>query len=110
MALHHADPGDIIDVRPLGEELVASKTKVLAKTDYLEILRLVVPAGKEIPSHKVTGPISVQCLEGHIELFSSEARHTMKQGHLLYLASNEPHSVKAIENSSVLVIIHKLPK
>jgi hypothetical protein len=55
MALQQARPGEPIDVRPLGQAPPQSKTTTLVKTKALEIIRLVIPAGKEIPPHKVPG-------------------------------------------------------
>ncbi|HPU90541.1 MAG TPA: NTP transferase domain-containing protein, partial [Spirochaetota bacterium] len=57
---------DIIDLRPLGPSLVTAKTITLAKTADLELIRLVLPVGKELPTHKVPGEITVQCLEGRV--------------------------------------------
>src|SRR5205814_7121380 len=55
-------PGDIVDVRPLGEALASATSKLLAAADELEIIRLIVPAGKEITEHKTRGRVIVQCL------------------------------------------------
>ncbi len=45
MAIPHATPGELIDVRPLGARLTERITTTLIKTDSLEVLRLVIPAG-----------------------------------------------------------------
>ena len=66
MALEHAQSGEVVDVRPLGATLADAKTTTLAKTDAFELLRLVVPAGKEIPTHAAPGEIIVHCLEGRV--------------------------------------------
>src|SRR5579871_2129705 len=41
-----AMPGEIVDIRPLGAGLASAKTMALARADGLEIVRLIVPAGK----------------------------------------------------------------
>ncbi len=66
MAIPHAKPGQSVDIRPLGEKLKVSVTTTLVKTKKLEVIRLVLPAGKEIPPHHVGGEITVQCLEGAV--------------------------------------------
>ena len=66
MANHHASPGEIIDLRPLGDSFAEAATATLVKAENLEVIRLILPAGKEIPSHAVAGPITVQCLEGRV--------------------------------------------
>jgi hypothetical protein len=52
MAIPHAKPGEIVDVRPLGPTLAPSQTTTLVRAEQLEVIRLVVPEGKEIAEHK----------------------------------------------------------
>jgi quercetin dioxygenase-like cupin family protein len=102
--IQHAKSGEVISLR-LGPALATSKTTTLVKTADMELIRLVLPAGKEIPSHKAPGEITVQCLEGRIALNAEEKTHELSPGQLVYLAAGLPHAVKGIENSSVLVTI-----
>lgn len=105
MAIHHAAPGEVIDVRPLKQRIAATKTSTLLKTDSMEVLRLVMPAGKTIAEHKAPGEITVHCLEGRIVFTSAGNAQELVANELLYLGAAEPHAVEAIENSSVLVTI-----
>jgi quercetin dioxygenase-like cupin family protein len=105
MAMPHANSGEVIDIRPLGEGLTRSITATLVKTDRLEIIRLVVPAGKEIPPHQVAGEITVQCLEGRIAFTAGGTTRELAAGQMLYLKGNEPHSLRGMEDASVLVTI-----
>jgi quercetin dioxygenase-like cupin family protein len=105
MAVLHAISGQTIDIRPLGEKLKGSVTTTLIKTDSLEVLRLVLPADKEIPYHKVPGEITVQCLEGMVSLRSDGATKVLQPGQLLFLMGDELHALKGITDSSVLVTI-----
>jgi quercetin dioxygenase-like cupin family protein len=66
MAIPHAQPGQVINVRPLGSDLASQRTTTLVKSDTLEVVRLVLPNGKEIAEHRAPGPITVQCLEGKV--------------------------------------------
>jgi quercetin dioxygenase-like cupin family protein len=75
----------------------------------VEIIRLVVPAGKEIPEHKAKGEIVVHCLEGRVAFTAFGKTQTLEAGKLLYLPTGEPHTVKAVENASLLLSI-LLPK
>ena len=52
MAIPHAKSGDLIDVWPLGPTLTGAKTVTLIKSDALEVIRLVIPADKDIAPHK----------------------------------------------------------
>jgi quercetin dioxygenase-like cupin family protein len=105
MAVPHAQPGEIVDVRPLGAALTAAQTKTLVRAEHVEIIRLVVPAGKEIEEHKAKGEIVVQCLEGRVAFTAFGKTHDLEAGKLLYLAAGEPHAVKGIENASLLLTI-----
>ena len=60
MALHHAQPLDVIDIRPLGAGLRDSVTTSLLKTHALQLMRLVLPAGQGMPEHRVPGSVTVQ--------------------------------------------------
>ena len=105
MAIPHAKPGTVIDVRPLGEALVNTTTTTLVKTDSLEVIRIVMPAGKDIPRHDVPGEITVQCLEGNVEFHIGEVKRELTAGTLLYLEGAEEHWLHANEDSSLLVTI-----
>ena len=105
MALTRAKSGDVIDICPLGPALATARTAALVKTDRLEIIRLVIPAGKVIPGHQVAGEATIQCLEGQIALTIGDKTHELQAGQLVYLAGKEPHSVRGICDASVLVTI-----
>ena len=105
MAIHHAEPGDVIDIRPLGSRFAEAVTTTLAKSEQLEIIRHILPTGKKIPPHKVAGPITVHCLEGRVEFQAFGKWQTLESGQLLFLTGRELHALKSIENSSVLVTI-----
>jgi len=104
MSIQHARPNEIVQL-PLGTALVDSKTTTLVKSDHLELIRLVLPAGKEIPLHKAPGEITVQCLEGRIDFTAEDKTQELIPGQLLYLIAGEPHALTAIEDSSVLVTL-----
>lgn len=105
MAIPHAKPGDVIDIRPLAGALASSQTRTLIKTPFVEVIRMVLPAGKVLSEHKTSGEIIVQCLEGHITFTTMGKIHELQAASMLYLAGKEPHSVEAIEDSSFLLTI-----
>lgn len=105
MAISHAASGQLIDVHPLAAKLGEARTLALFKTDGLEVMRLVVPAHKTVPSHQVKGEITVQCLEGEIDFTAAGQTQRMKAGQLLYLAGGVEHSLKALQDSSLLVTL-----
>lgn len=105
MAVHHAAAGEVIDVRPLSQKTAETKTSTLLKTSDMEVLRLVMSAGKTIAEHKAPGEITVQCLEGKVVFTSGGNAKELVAGELLYLDAGVPHALDAVEDSSVLVTI-----
>lgn len=105
MAIPHAQASQVIDIRPLGDKFHETKTHTLLKTDNLEVLRLVLPAGKHLAEHKAPGEITVQCLEGEIQFTSPSGTQTLRPGELLFLNTAELHAVDAVQDSSVLVTL-----
>ena len=105
MATHHAQPGDVVDVRPLGPTLADTTTRTLFKTENVEVVRVVMAAGKQISEHEAPGEIIVQCLEGKVAFTAPGKTTELEAGQLMYLASEEPHSVKCIEDASFLLTI-----
>jgi quercetin dioxygenase-like cupin family protein len=109
MAIPHAKPGDLVDVRPLGSALASAQTMTLVRAERVEVIRLVVPAGKDIAEHKAKGEIIVQCLEGRVAFTAFGKTQELEAGKLLYLPTGEPHSVRGVQNASLLLTI-LLPK
>jgi quercetin dioxygenase-like cupin family protein len=105
MALHHAKHGEPISAKPLGKSIGETKTATLAKTDTLELIRIVLPAGKALAEHKVAGEITIQCLEGEIELKAAGKTQVLSPGTLVLLAGNDPHALRSITDASALVTI-----
>ena len=105
MAVPHARPGEAVDVRPLGAALAATQTATLVRGERVEVIRLVVPAGKEIGEHRAKGEIVVQCLEGRVAFTALGTTQTLDAGKLIYLPTGEPHAVKGVENASLLLTV-----
>ena len=106
MAIPHAKSGDVIDIRPLGPALAGARTETLVKTPTLEIIRLIIPADKEIcHHHEMVGEITVQCLEGQITVQIDGDTRVLGAGEMLYLAGGEPHAIRGVDDASVLLTI-----
>jgi quercetin dioxygenase-like cupin family protein len=105
MAIPHARPGQPIDVLPLGSRLAQQRTVALFKSDDLEVMRLVLPAGKSLPPHKVPGEITIQCIEGSIDVTVDGGSHVLRAGQMLYLEGDVVHGVTALQDASALVTV-----
>ena len=103
MSQYHPSPGEVIDIRPLGDKLLDAASIALFRTDDVEIMRLILPKGKSIPEHEVQGEITLQCLEGFVEIQALDKTLQLRAGELIYLHGNTPYAIFALENASVLM-------
>lgn len=105
MSLPHAASGDLINIAPLGERFDGAVSHAFLKTAHLELMRLVLPAGKSMPEHWVEGEVTLQCLEGAFELDAHGKKQMVQTGQLVYLGPRVPHALVARENTSVLMTV-----
>lgn len=101
----HAYPGMPVDLRPEGASLSTAKTFPLVKETMFEAIRMVLRKGREMAGHQVDGPITIYCLDGLIAFTARAQTHELRAGQLLFILSDEPHSLRAIEDSSFLLTI-----
>lgn len=101
----HAASGEMLDVRPLGAGFHEKASTTLVRASHLEVFRMALPAGKATPEHKAAGAITIQCLEGVVELEAHGRKQLFQPGSLVYLADAEPHAVKALEDASLLITV-----
>ncbi len=105
MALKHLLPMQPVDIHSLDAGLAGAKSVALFKSEQLEVIRLVLPAGKSLPSHRVDGEITVQCLEGQVDI-EADGRHTqLRSSQMLYLQGGVTHSIVASSDSSLLLTV-----
>lgn len=105
MALEHSLPGQAADVTPFGGRLASQRTTALFKSNDLEVIRLVLRAGETFPTHSVNGEITLQCIEGQLEVQSEGRSQALAPGQLLYLLGKTPHSVTALHDASALLTL-----
>ena len=105
MALKHAVSGESVDLRPTGHLSNEERTRAIVRTRHFEAVRLILPAGTDIPSHKFSGQIMFHCIEGHAQIGLESGTIDLLAGHWVYLDEGEPHSVKGVEASTILMTI-----
>jgi quercetin dioxygenase-like cupin family protein len=101
-------PDEVIRL-PLGSDLYGARSETLMKTGGLELIRLVVPAGREIPTHQAPSELTVQCLEGCVSFTHDGSTKELRAGDLIHLCPGSPHSAKGLAHSSLLVTL-RLPR
>ena len=109
MAIPHARPGEPVNVlSPDGAP--PTLTTTLIKTESIEVIRLVMSAGKEFARHQVSGELTLQCLAGSATLRLDGPSCELSAGMMTYLSGGQVHSLVAREDSSLLLTIVLSPK
>jgi quercetin dioxygenase-like cupin family protein len=104
MAIAHAAPGEVVDI--LGPKGAAGEgTAAIFKTPQLEVIRMVLPQGKEVPAHRVPGELTVQCLQGSVAFTARGRTQALRAGQVLHLMGGDEHALRASEDSTLLVTI-----
>jgi quercetin dioxygenase-like cupin family protein len=94
-----------VDLRPEGAALAQAKTFPLVKEAAFEAIRMVMHQGHELKQHQTDGPITIYCLAGHLTFSARDRTHDLKPGQWVFLLGGEPHSLVAVEDSSLLLTI-----
>ncbi len=109
MALKHARSGEVVRLapwRPLGPE---EKTSALLKGTQLEVVQMVLKAGRRLPEHRAPGEITVLCLSGAVDFHCADAVERMHAGDFMHLAAGWPHALTAVTDAVLLVTMHLPP-
>lgn len=105
MALQHAASGELIPLRRTEDDIAHFTSVALAKTDNLELIRLVLPKERSMPEHRVDGEITLLCLQGEIVCDAHGTSTVLRPGELLYLLGGVPHAIRANEDAVALLTI-----
>lgn len=98
-------PGQTVFVQPLTATEEKSRQITLVKTPQVKVIQLIVPAGRDVPTHQAQGELLVHCLEGRVSLFALGNSYDLTPGQLLHLLIDEPFSIRGIDNASVLMTL-----
>lgn len=73
------------------------------KTDGLRLVLIALHIGAELKEHNAEGIITVQVIEGNIDFTSGGKSANLRQHHIVTLHAGIPHSVKANDESVILL-------
>jgi quercetin dioxygenase-like cupin family protein len=105
MALQHAAPGDKIALRRSDDDIAQFTSVALAKTEHMELIRLLVPKEKPLPEHWVEGELTILCLEGEMVVEMRDRSTVLGPNEMLYLKGGQPHAVRANQDAVGLLTI-----
>ncbi len=87
------------------ESRVASLT-VVQRAD-LGITLMAIYEGEGLSTHSAPGDAFVTILEGETEIHIEEDVFRLKEGESIIMPSSKPHSVKAITNMKMMLVLVK---
>ncbi|MDM0053770.1 cupin domain-containing protein [Variovorax sp. J22R115] len=103
MAIPHASSGQVVNLRALDVE--AAETCALLKAGDIEIMWLVLPAGKQVQSHAVSTSMTLHCVRGRVEVQLDGNMKLLEADQVMYLAGGLPHGLHALEESRLLMTL-----
>lgn len=105
MAIHHAKPGELVDLNKWPADVEAEQSHTLINTDSVQLSRIVLEKGKTLPEHTIDSPVIIQCISGLLELRTTRATQSIGPGQLVHLRADDPHSIAGLDDSIVLLTI-----
>jgi quercetin dioxygenase-like cupin family protein len=105
MALQHAASGELIPLQRSDDDIAHFTSVALAKTENMELIRLVLPKERAMPEHRVEGEITLLCLQGEVVCDAHGTSTVLRPGEMLYLLGGVPHAIRANEDAVALLTI-----
>lgn len=94
----------------MGSGFRQASSMALFKSLDLEVIRLVMPAGHRLPPHRLAGELTLQCLEGRLDVVHDGQTTSLEPGQLLYLTHGTLHALLARQDASALLTIALRPQ
>lgn len=105
MSQGHVESGETINLNTLKDGMSKDSTFALVKTDDMEVIRMVLPRGKDIERHSIEGEISVHCLKGDVLFQIGKKARKLSEDDWIYLRKNQPHALYAQTDAVLLLTI-----
>ena len=90
MALKHAASGEVLELLP-ATPATLQISQALVCAPRLEVMRLVLEAGKVIPGHAVAGPLTIHCFQGCVDVEADGVWQSLQEHQLMYVAEGVEH-------------------
>ena len=94
------DIADLIDIPPDG-----TLSRVLHKDERIRLVAFGFDTDQELTEHSSASAVVVQVVTGRIRFDVGEASSELTPVSWIYLEPNEPHSLRALEPSVVLLTL-----
>ena len=104
MALPHAQPLDVINVGPFGDQLEGQVSTSLIKTGRMQLLHMVLAPNQDVPQHHVDDECTIHCLEGLVEVVMGVGVRQLRAGNVILLPAKERHSLRSRDQTSAVLV------
>ncbi len=101
----HIESGEVVNLETLKGDMDVDSSYAIIKTQYMEVIRMALPSGKEIQEHHVEGELSVQCLKGNIIFNVNGEPCELKEDDWLFLEKKQTFSYSVKESTILLLTI-----
>ena len=109
MALHHAGPGEVVDLGlPANSSAQAAEqpgTRAIVKTNRFEAIRLVLAQGESIPAHEVASEVTLHCLEGAVTLTLADQTFALLADQWVFFDESSVQGIDAVTDAVLLMTI-----
>lgn len=95
----------LVDMVNYQKDAVVSKTIIEKNTGTVTLFAFDM--GQGLSEHTAPFDALVQILDGEVEIRISGKPHHLKQGEIIVMPANEPHSLKAISKFKMLLTMIK---
>lgn len=91
-------------MKKISANILDGKFEHLVDEDKLQVTHLQIKSGEEIPSHKSDKTVIVVIYRGKVDFSGENNKEIISRGDIIKMDPNEIHSLKAIEDSDLMVI------
>lgn len=95
-------------MKKLSANILDGKFEHLIDEDKLQITHLQIKQGEEVPSHKSDKNVVVIIYKGKVDFVGENGNEIIVPGDIITMEANEMHSLRAIEDSDLMVIKAKI--
>ena len=95
----------VVDLRTGVQDASAAVTSVLVDTACMTVMRMALPAGKQMATHQAPGELTIACLEGNAAVTACGRTQGLSVGQWIYLGNGEPHSLRSDSDCVLLLTI-----
>ena len=105
MSVSMVRANQVVNLHAGGQDASRAVTSVLVDTACMTVIRMALPAGKQMSTHRAPGELTIACLQGKAAVTAQGKSQELSAGQLVYLGDREPHAVRAVGDCVLLLTV-----